>query len=1003
MNSIEDLLSLFVDVQQQSKHNHKTLHRKLHLYFHQLSTSQQDEVIHLLLGSVLDRSLLVPKTSTYVDRVLDFLALFFAQATTSEEHHILLIEHLKNRINSSNKLVRQRCCDFLTTFLANVTDLSTEIFQQLSQLVTIRLKDKIAVVRLAAVNALQYLQDPEDSQDISTQALLSTMTMDPNATVRKAIVDHIVLTETTKMALAQRIRDVKAEVRRAVIVRLTEATDVRQFSRDLRFLIIKNGLQDRDQEVQSLTEKLILKWLSLLHNDIVRFLAYFHSPEDSFEDCLQLVGAVLAEKCLQPSTGSLNETETASVQAIRSQTPAWGKWRSGYGLDSSMTGDLQWTSLRLSYAQAYMNTFSFTNLAEELLPDVTIFIQVVHLVDSKIAQTTENSEEVLRIYRALAKLAPMMVAVGDVTSHRALEILLLDQLQHPHLQCAQTVDLLLRAWQAIHLPVLPNRAAPTPTAIRKFVEEIEKLIMRLYEQYNANAQAEGDLDTGIEVMQILLQVILWTLKNPSVNEALVQRGCSPSMNESPASPKLSHLLLQALQSGDVEQRELAMICLGTFCLLAYQLYGEDQGEINMYLHIIKRIACTSGMESPTSVVDKKDVTILLHSVLHAGMDGSGEAFFVAALEAAVKLTFNGYLTAPEVVYEILATFFFQQDERMSQVQQLVSLFLTTYLTSPGSSSVVSKEAQQGNLSPCVEVICESMSLFLSHVTTQIRDQVLSVSALQPLLHNLLGVLVAAASPVSSSYNADLEVAKYSLEIAIFGNLCREMLKLNMVDKTDRLIFQHYSKVVCQLDIFANMSAEEQGTAQKIMRALYEQAEASVKSTAKPTVAFTSVVKGYQDWLRSNHSNQSDNQVQAYQGRERLLCWASGLSDLLQLAQPYWDEPSFFVEADEDHPRTRASRAASNTQSKAQPKKKAAAKITIDSDDEEEEDSDDYDSEEDGASTVANSDDDKETSSVDTDKDEESVANALKLESLTVSDETAELGKSSRRAMLAGTY
>eukprot|EP00981_Chlorochromonas_danica_P003188 scaffold633_cov288-Ochromonas_danica.AAC.23 len=881
------------------------------------------------------------------------------------------------------------------------------------------------------------------------------MTMDPNATVRKAIVDHIVLTETTKMALAQRIRDVKAEVRRAVIVRLTEATDVRQFSRDLRFLIIKNGLQDRDQEVQSLTEKLILKWLSLLHNDIVRFLAYFHSPEDSFEDCLQLVGAVLAEKCLQPSTGSLNETETASVQAIRSQTPAWGKWRSGYGLDSSMTGDLQWTSLRLSYAQAYMNTFSFTNLAEELLPDVTIFIQVVHLVDSKIAQTTENSEEVLRIYRALAKLAPMMVAVGDVTSHRALEILLLDQLQHPHLQCAQTVDLLLRAWQAIHLPVLPNRAAPTPTAIRKFVEEIEKLIMRLYEQYNANAQAEGDLDTSIEVMQILLQVILWTLKNPSVNEALVQRGCSPSMNESPASPKLSHLLLQALQSGDVEQRELAMICLGTFCLLAYQLYGEDQGEINMYLHIIKRIACTSGMESPTvriqalqiltdlcllhshssnsksdgadgndneadvddndnddddqssnglqSVVDKKDVTILLHSVLHAGMDGSGEAFFVAALEAAVKLTFNGYLTAPEVVYEILATFFFQQDERMSQVQQLVSLFLTTYLTSPGSSSVVSKEAQQGNLSPCVEVICESMSLFLSHVTTQIRDQVLSVSALQPLLHNLLGVLVAAASPVSSSYNADLEVAKYSLEIAIFGNLCREMLKLNMVDKTDRLIFQHYSKVVCQLDIFANMSAEEQGTAQKIMRALYEQAEASVKSTAKPTVAFTSVVKGYQDWLRSNHSNQSDNQVQAYQGRERLLCWASGLSDLLQLAQPYWDEPSFFVEADEDHPRTRASRAASNTQSKAQPKKKAAAKITIDSDDEEEEDSDDYDSEEDGASTVANSDDDKETSSVDTDKDEESVANALKLESLTVSDETAELGKSSRRAMLAGTY
>ncbi|RYY83358.1 hypothetical protein EON63_11385 [archaeon] len=146
---IESLLSLFDNVQQ-SKRLHKQNAKKLTQYFAALKESVQKPTIVLLLRTIFDQTLLTPKASVYADRTLDFFSLFFAQQP--EIFHVVLLAHLSQRIVSSQKLVRQRVCQFLQHFLDYAGQLDVEfsltVYEQMVTLLLARLQDKYAAVSL---------------------------------------------------------------------------------------------------------------------------------------------------------------------------------------------------------------------------------------------------------------------------------------------------------------------------------------------------------------------------------------------------------------------------------------------------------------------------------------------------------------------------------------------------------------------------------------------------------------------------------------------------------------------------------------------------------------------------------------------------------------------------------------------------------------------------------------------------------------------------------------
>lgn len=890
----EDIVQLFDEVQQ-SKRTHKANNKKLHAVFSKLSDGDRDQVQTLLLRGILDQSLLYPKSSPFVDRVVDFIAVFFAQS--SEIMHSALIDHAKVRVFSSHKHVRARVCELLARFLSYCSEqeigLGVEVLQGMSHLMIIRLKDKIAAVRLSAIQALRYLQDPEQENDPVITALLVAMARDPQSSIRKAVVESITLSETTKASLVRRILDVKAEVRAAVLHRLIEETDIRQFPKEQRLLLAQHGLQDRDAHVQFLTERLLLRWLSLLGNDIVKLLAYFAS--NSQEDVLLLVGTALAEKAFAQTNGGLTDQEASTVSALRATLFKWDALANGRtALNEMLYCDLAWQFIRLRYAQKFLNTFSFMNACEESFPDVEVFVQAVKRVHERVKQ----SDAAVSAFKYLLLLCQLFVASCDITAAKSIEEMVIDLLKAG--DHAQT-DLLMLVLQQIHLP--PSAPA---SAVGGFASKIFALV--------ETVSALGQEDCAQQLIQ-------WALANPLLGRVILQSHA----------PTIRERVLAGLQSTYVESRELAMQILGATSVLSLRGVEIDAETSQLFLGLAKHVA-TSNIEETAvrsqalhvladlallsqDAVEGKDMASLLHGLL--SNEQSSPELFPVALESAVKLVFNGFLDAPEVVHQLLTHFFLPNPSSStgSAHQQLLSLFLSSCLTTPVPMSVADPNSSADTVKTCVDVLCESLSLFISDFATRVRDQIVEPSKLQHVVQSLLGLVSSAHRSGHEAYNRSLQATAHSIQVAFLGNICRELLKTNLADKGDRIIFRDFSRIVCSLETFHESPLEENRVALRVMAALHEQLLNS-SSTAKPTAAHTAQLRAYQQWMTGCHRRIQEQQRQlqasgqeeagAQEALPLLLRWACGLSDLLQLTQTHWDEPSVLLGDDEESvaPRTR---------------------------------------------------------------------------------------------------
>lgn len=147
----------------------------------------------LFLLSCVDKVFLYPRANIYVDHVSEFIAKLFV--AFEDEILTVCVQHMCSRLSSPNKIVRQRICTILTLILTEVITadaaLSDDIIKILSEFLRIRLNDKLPTVRLWALKAVRFLQDPQDHDDLVTQEMLRLMSTDSSVAVRLEAVQQI--------------------------------------------------------------------------------------------------------------------------------------------------------------------------------------------------------------------------------------------------------------------------------------------------------------------------------------------------------------------------------------------------------------------------------------------------------------------------------------------------------------------------------------------------------------------------------------------------------------------------------------------------------------------------------------------------------------------------------------------------------------------------------------------------------------------------------------------
>ncbi|KAF2852045.1 condensin complex component cnd3 [Plenodomus tracheiphilus IPT5] len=239
------------------------------------------------------RLLNVKKSETAGDRVIRFLGLFLKHASekdqaifsagTDEEGLVetpstRLVRHIilttMAFLTAREKTVRYRAAQTIAFIINNIATLDDDLYHLLRVGFIKRLRDKDPPVRVQAVLGLGTLlgdeneqEEDEDSDDDTAEnlieKLLSIMTNDPSAEVRRAVLRNLPRWRSTIKASLKRARDVDVTLRRQVYGKLLPTLgDFRELSVVDREKLLRWGLRDRDDIVRKATARLFSeKWL----------------------------------------------------------------------------------------------------------------------------------------------------------------------------------------------------------------------------------------------------------------------------------------------------------------------------------------------------------------------------------------------------------------------------------------------------------------------------------------------------------------------------------------------------------------------------------------------------------------------------------------------------------------------------------------------------------------------------------------------------------------------
>ncbi|KAL1460981.1 hypothetical protein WDU94_012915 [Cyamophila willieti] len=174
--------------------------------------------------------------------------------------------------NVEDPLIRYRVCFLLAKLLAECSQIDDDIFDELSRTMLDRIQDKVASVRVQAVNAVYKLQDKTNPECPIKAAFKFHLAVDPSADVRRSVVRYIAINADTVSVILGRLDDTSDKVRKHLYLSIAKQ-NINNFTIRQRQTFIQKGLQDRNPAVRSAVENTLLPvWFSRKSHDYLEFL-----------------------------------------------------------------------------------------------------------------------------------------------------------------------------------------------------------------------------------------------------------------------------------------------------------------------------------------------------------------------------------------------------------------------------------------------------------------------------------------------------------------------------------------------------------------------------------------------------------------------------------------------------------------------------------------------------------------------------------------------------------
>lgn len=182
-----------------------------------------------------------------------------------------------------------------------------------------------------------------------------------------------------------------------------------------------------------------------------------------------------------------------------------------------------------------------------------------------------------------------------------------------------------------------------------------------------------------------------------------------------------------------------------------------------------------------------------------------------AIEASLKLVFRGFSRDPQLLASLLRFFFIEPladaaagvvsvDNNRSKMEQLVSVFLHSFLACQQES--------------CLQLVRDSLSLFISDAVIAIRDEIIPHDSLGKILENLFGICQRFLLAIEKAPEAaSLSTAYLLLVETAFACTCCELLKLGSSEKLDKLMRKDFVKTLSNLTLDWLQPSEAQSTCQ----------------------------------------------------------------------------------------------------------------------------------------------------------------------------------------------
>ncbi|XP_023232343.1 condensin complex subunit 3-like isoform X2 [Centruroides sculpturatus] len=711
--------------------------------------------------SYLKHSLVISHHYPAVERTLEFVSKFVTELYKEEEeiendenksnniehsqNHLInkLFEYLIQIRCAKDQAVRYRVCYLINKLLINLpaeADIDDILYEKLCRSMLERLQDKGNNVRTQAVHALSRLQDPSNNLCPVIEAYLFHLKCDPCAEVRRAVILNIGASSKTLIPIINRTKDVKDIVRRAAYICLAERIHIKSLSISQRILLLQRGLNDRSEIVRSTVEKkLLLNWLELCENDIVKFLQCLdvQESEEISEKALNSIFSMKTPEILTEQCNILNNENMIPKEGITCENAFY------------------WYCL-CKYLRS-LKTPTADECLDSILPNLVSFCS---FVESYILQSQSDIEKLLDHCFISCQLINLIseCEFSDQAGRKAFQQLFLKLVEDSNVYLT-LMEPLVKCYTKLHLnpeiclcniaemisdiqqPIMvitkecsPRTKKDTEMKIAKISVELNCLRDCLEEnlknaEYSA-AQKVKDKITELEALKEEYELLI----QPNIEEVRKEKNDSQillkcitiicetlkQINLKTVTPVLQStmetLLLPGIQNEDPAIRKQAVMGLGLCCLLNYDiackhfflflqiaqvdqesiqvtafkaifdlllLYGLDSFQKDFHpedTDTIPETPTDEGDEITTENISKDLVSNIL-AILSSQLNSEFEQVRTVMAEGIGKLLFQGRVTSSNFLTQLILLWYNPVTEDDCYLRHFLGVFLPAFASS----------------------------------------------------------------------------------------------------------------------------------------------------------------------------------------------------------------------------------------------------------------------------------------------------------------------------------